>query len=338
MLMIDGRFGEGGGQILRSSLGLSLVTGTTFRIEGIRAGRKKPGLMRQHLTAVRAAAEVGRARVTGDEIGSQQLTFEPAKIGAGDYQFAVGTAGSALLVLQTVLPPLMTAEASSTLLLEGGTHNPFAPPFEFLDRAFLPLICRMGPEVTAALDRPGFYPAGGGQLHVSIEPTTQLKPLDLLERGAIRRRLATAIVANLPRHIAERELRVIGRKLDWSGEELRLEEVSASRGPGNVVTVEVESEHLTEVFTSFGQRGVRAEDVARQAAQQVRRYLDAGVPVGEHLADQLLLPLALAGGGSFRTVAPSQHSRTNAEVVKQFLKVGLSFTPAGEDDWRVEVG
>src|SRR5262245_8861795 len=163
MLIIDGSFGEGGGQILRTALGLSLVTGVPFRIEKIRAGRQKPGLMRQHLTAVNAAAQVGQAEVIGASVGSQELTFTPGKISPGDYTFAVGTAGSATLVLQTVLPALLTAAQPSFLTLEGGTHNPHAPPFDFLARAFLPLIGRMGPSVTATLIRPGFYPAGGGQ-------------------------------------------------------------------------------------------------------------------------------------------------------------------------------
>jgi RNA 3'-terminal phosphate cyclase (ATP) len=161
MLTIDGSQSEGGGQVLRSSLALSLVTGRPFAIENIRAGRKKPGLLRQHLTAVLAAAEVSAAEVEGAALASRRLLFRPGRVRAGDYAFRVGTAGSATLVLQTVLPALLLAEGESTLTLEGGTHNPMAPPVDFLENAYLPLVNRLGPRVKVQLVRPGFYPAGG---------------------------------------------------------------------------------------------------------------------------------------------------------------------------------
>jgi len=337
MLVIDGSLGEGGGQILRTSLALSLVTGVPFRIENIRARRKKPGLMRQHLTAVKAAAEIGHAEVTGAKIGSLELTFAPGEVVPGEYRFSVGTAGSTMLVLQTVLPALLTAAASSSLTLEGGTHNPFAPPFDFVQRTFLPILNRMGPTVTATLERPGFYPAGGGRCRVVVGPAPKLRRLDLLERGAIRRRSAKAVVAGLPRHIAEREIRTIQRLLRWDDDAVRVDELPGEYGPGNVVTIELESEHITEVFTGFGEKGVRAEEVARGVAEEARRYLEANVPVGEHLADQLLIPLALAGGGSFRTLPLSQHSRTNAEVIPMFLHVEIVTTQTGEAQWLVEL-
>src|SRR5262245_13883144 len=216
MITIDGSFGEGGGQILRTALGLALVTGKAFRIVKIRAGRKQPGLLRQHLTAVNAASTIGCAEVTGASIGSTELTFVPQTVLPAHHSFAVGTAGSATLVLQTVLPALLMAGGLSTLTLEGGTHNPFAPPFDFLARCFLPLISRMGPTVTADLERPGFYPAGGGKFQVTITPAGQsLGRLDLIDRGEIRARRARAIVAGLPINIAERELAVIAARLSW---------------------------------------------------------------------------------------------------------------------------
>ena len=175
MLTIDGSRGEGGGQILRTSLGLSLVTGRAFRIVRIRAGRAKPGLRHQHRTAVQAAARVGNAEVEGAEVGSMELTFVPGAVAAGEYEFSVGTAGSAALVLQAVLPALLTASQPSRLKLEGGTHNPFAPPFDFLAKTFLPIVNRMGPRVTAELERPGFYPAGGGEMRLTIEPCARLR-------------------------------------------------------------------------------------------------------------------------------------------------------------------
>jgi RNA 3'-terminal phosphate cyclase (ATP) len=338
VLTIDGSQGEGGGQILRSSLALSLVTGTPFRITRIRAGRKKPGLMRQHLTAVKAAAAVGRARVEGVALGSGELTFVPGVVTPGQYDFAVGTAGSTTLVLQTVLPALITAAGPSELVLDGGTHNPFAPPFDFLAKAFLPILNRMGPRVTARLEKPGFFPAGGGRISATVEPAPSLAPINLAERGAVRRQSAVAIVARLPRHIAERELAVVRRKLDLSAKSLHVEEVREAAGPGNAVTIEIESEHITEVFTAFGQRGVRAEAVADQAVRDARRYLAADVPVGEHLADQLLLPLALAGGGSFRTLEPSLHTQAQIDVIRRFVKIDVSVRQESKRSWMVTVG
>src|SRR5262245_39373106 len=269
MITIDGSFGEGGGQILRTALGLALVTGKPFRIVKIRAGRKQPGLLRQHLTAVNAASRIGSAEVTGASIGSTELSFTPQDLLAGDHSFAVGTAGSATLVLQTVLPALLVARGPSTLRLEGGTHNPFAPPFDFVDRAFLPLINRMGASVTARLERHGFYPAGGGKFSVSISPVRgSLKQLFMNERGDLRARRARAIVANLPLDIAQRELSVIAARLSWKKEWLRAETADNSPGPGNIVMVELESEHVTEIFTGFGQRGLRGEAVAEQAVKE----------------------------------------------------------------------
>ena len=216
---------------------------------------------------------------------------------------------------------MLTAAGPSRLTLEGGTHNPFAPPFDFLARAFLPLVNRMGPRVSATLVRPGFYPAGGGKMEIVIEPCEQLRPLELLNRGEARGRSARALVAGLARNIAERELKVVRERLGWTEEQCAVDLLPETFGPGNVLILEVASEHITEVFSGFGQRGVASERVATKTAQEVRDYLTApGAPaVGEHLADQLLIPLALAGGGAFSTVTPSRHTRTNAEVIARFL-------------------
>jgi RNA 3'-terminal phosphate cyclase (ATP) len=336
MLIIDGSTGEGGGQILRSSLALSLVTGEPVKIHSIRAKRARPGLMRQHLTAVKAAAEVGRAEVTGAAIGSREIVFRPREVEPGSYTFDVGSAGSTTLVLQTVLPALITAGGPSDIGLAGGTHNPMAPPFDFLDKAFLPLLARMGPRVTARLFAPGFYPAGGGRLRVQIEPA-KLARLDLPERGAVAERLAVAAVANLPAAIARRELDAAQAVLGWEASCFRMETLKGSPGPGNVITIAVRCAHVTEVFTGFGEKGVRAEDVAGRAAGEAKAWLDAGVPVGEHLADQLLLPMALAGGGSFRTVALSSHTRTQIELLERVLGTRIEVADAGGGAFAVEV-
>ncbi|HJT33039.1 MAG TPA: RNA 3'-terminal phosphate cyclase [Pirellulales bacterium] len=337
MLTIDGSQGEGGGQILRTSLALAIVTGTPIRIEKIRAKRDKPGLRRQHLTAVLAAAQISDAAVSGDQVGSQQITFQPRRTLPGDYRFDVGSAGSTTLVLQTVLPPLMLAGGRSTLELIGGTHNPFAPPVDFLERAFLPILNRLGPWVTLTLERPGFYPVGGGRLQAKIEPAARLKPVAIVERGAIMRRSCQAVIANLPDHIAERELATVAAALDWPGNCLETRRYEGNFGPGNLVTIDVECEHVTEVFTGFGRRGMRAEVVAGEAAAEAQRWLASGVPVGEHLADQLLLPLALAGGGEFVTLPPSSHFTTNCEVLRRFLDVSIVAQPEPDGSWRMTV-
>lgn len=338
MLSIDGSFGEGGGQIIRTSLALSLITGKAFRAFNVRARREKPGLQRQHLTAVTAAAAIGGAKVEGAHAGSKEFTFAPGEVRPGEYRFSVGTAGSTMLVLQAVLPPLMTASAPSLLLFEGGTHNPHAPPFEFIQKTFLPLVERMGPNVSVELRRYGFYPPGGGRFNVYVEPARELKRLDLVERGAILSERARALVVNLPAHIAERELAVASEQLGWMPDQLDLETSDNALSPGNVFNISIESENLTEVFTGVGERGVPAERIASRVVREARNYLSAGAPVGEHLADQLLIPMALARGGSFVTVTPTLHTTTNIEVIKKFLPVEITATQLTEEVWKIEVG
>lgn len=323
MIQIDGSFGEGGGQILRTSLALSMVTGAPVRIEKIRAGRSKPGLMRQHLTAVQAAAKICGARVSGDAIGSTHVTFAPGEIVGGDYTFGIGTAGSTTLVLQTILLPLLCADRPSRITLDGGTHNPFAPPFDFLAQAYLPLVNRMGPNVRTTLERPGFYPAGGGRLVVEIEPTASLKGFELLERGELKRRHGSAAIANLPSSIGEREIDVIARRMGWAPGELAIDVVNDSRGPGNIVTLALQYEYVTEVFTGFGEVKRSAEAVATHAVQACQRYLKQTAPVGEYLTDQLMLPMALAGRGAFASTGLSRHSETHIELIRRFLDVRI---------------
>jgi RNA 3'-terminal phosphate cyclase (ATP) len=337
MITIDGSFGEGGGQIIRSSLALSLITGKPFRIYNVRAGREKPGLKPQHLTAVSAAAEIGSARADGAGVGSREFTFVPGAVMPGEYHFAIGTAGATMLVLQTILPPLMIARAPSVITLEGGTHNKHAPPFDFLQKAFLPLVNRTGPHVSIELERYGFYPPGGGRINVYIEPRSEPRRLEIEERGEIQDRCARALVVKLPASIAERELTVIREHLDWTDEELRVEISTNALSPGNVVMIEIRSQHLTEVITSVGERGVRAETVAEQAAIEATGYLATGAPVGEHLADQLLIPLALAGGGSYITGPPSLHTTTNIEIIQKFLDVEIKSAPVRDGVWRIEI-
>jgi RNA 3'-terminal phosphate cyclase (ATP) len=330
MIEIDGAEGEGGGQILRSALSLAICTQQAFRIVNIRANRERPGLRRQHLTAVQAAARICDASLDGAALESRALTFRPGTLRAGDYAFDIGTAGSSTLVLQTVLLPLLTTSGESRVRIVGGTHNPGAPPFDFLARAFLPQLARLGSRVELELARPGFYPRGGGEIRARIAPA-RIGVLDLMERGAARCFQVEAYVAALPANIAERELAFVGKQLGWPRERLHLRMLANDVGPGNALTVTLEYENVTEVKTAHGGRGVRAEDVARAAAEEAADYLASDAPVGEHLADQLLLPMSLGGGGRFRAVRSSAHLRSNALVIERFTgrKVGIEAVESG---------
>jgi RNA 3'-terminal phosphate cyclase (ATP) len=337
MIRIDGSSGEGGGQILRSSLSLSLATGRAFRIEDVRAKRERPGLLRQHLTAVLAAAEIGGAEVEGASLGSRTLSFIPGTVRPGEHRFVIGTAGSGTLVFQTILPALMTASAPSHITIEGGTHNLQAPPFDFLARCFLPVINRLGPKISVSLERYGFYPAGGGCFTAIIEPCDHLVPVDLAERGEITQRSVVAIVANLPRRIAQREIDTIANMLNWGTERMEIVETKNSVGPGNIALIELAtSTGVTELFCGFGRLGASAESVAAEAVKEARAYMVSEAAVGEHLADQLLLPFALAGGGVFTAEKLNRHARTNMDVISTFLPVSFATCQEGRST-RIEV-
>ena len=335
-IVLDGSIGEGGGQILRSALSLSMCTGTPFRIERIRAKRKKPGLLRQHLTAVNAAAEICGAKTEGAHIGSTTLAFTPGRIKAGDYQFAIGSAGSCTLVFQTVLPALLMADAPSRLRLQGGTHNPMAPPFHFLERAFVPLLRAMGADIKLEIKRFGFYPAGGGDFTADIQPA-RLVPLHLPQRGERKHSYAESFVAGVPGHVALRELEAVGKAMGWAGEQLKVQGLPSEQGPGNALMITLEHEFVTEVFTAFGEKSVAAEQVAKRVVAEARDYLPSTAAVGEHLADQLLLPMALTGEGSFTCSTTSLHTTTNAEVIQQFLPVAIDITKVDAKCHEVKV-
>jgi RNA 3'-terminal phosphate cyclase (ATP) len=334
MIHLDGSAGEGGGQILRSSLSLSLVTGQPFRIDNIRAKRERSGLLRQHLTAVLAAVEVGGAEAHGASLGSKELSFHPGKILPGTHRFKVGTAGSATLVFQTILPALMTASGPSHITIEGGTHNQHAPPFDYLQKSFLPVVNRMGPRVEVHLERYGFYPAGGGCFSATIDPCEKLSQIELMDRGDIHGRSIAAIVANLPRKIAKREIDTAIRLLNWEESCAEIIETQNSTGPGNIVQISLASSAITEMFSGFGRLAASAEFVASEAVRSARKYLASRAAASEHLADQLLLPFALAGGGVFSAEHLNSHSRTNMQVISSFLPVEFVTT---DEEGRVRV-
>ncbi|MDH4743922.1 RNA 3'-terminal phosphate cyclase [Sphingomonas sp. CBMAI 2297] len=318
MIIIDGSEGEGGGQIVRNSCALSLVTGQPFRIINTRGKREKPGLMRQHVTAIEAACAIGGATCEGVAVGASDFSFTPGRVAPGEYHFAVGTAGSTGLVLQTVLMPLLLAGGPSRLVLEGGTHNMLAPPFDFVAKAFAPVVRRMGAGIEMRLVRHGFYPRGGGRIEVDLIPRA-LAPIHCLDRGALLSVTGTALFAALPHGIAEREL-ATARKLlpDWPERSFAVRELPDAQGPGNALLLEAVFEHATEIVTGFGRLGVSAEALAKTAAHRMAGFLESRAFAGPYLADQLLLPFAIAEGGSFTTVKPSQHARTAADVIARF--------------------
>lgn len=319
-IQLDG--GSGGGQMLRTALSLAMITGQPFRMTNIRRKRPRPGLMRQHLTCVKAACEISGGTADGADIGSTELVFRAGKVRGGSYHFAIGTAGSTTLLLQTLLPALWQGDAASTLKLEGGTHNPMAPPFEFIDRIFLPVLARMGGKATVACQSVGFAPAGGGCLTANIHPSPQLQPLELLQRGE----LDESRIRVLTRHIP---LPVAGRMLDAALEafpckDAVVESCEPGPGAGIVCLVEADFGGIREMTSGFGEYGVPAEKVAYRATKTMSDYIGCRAPVGRHLADQLLLPLALAGSGRIATMAPDAHVPTNISVIEKFLPVKFS--------------
>ena len=338
MIIIDGSEGEGGGQMVRNSCALSLVTGEPFRITNIRAKRSKPGLMRQHVTAVEAAAAISGSECSGLTVGSSDLTFRPGKAQAGEYHFAVGTAGSTGLVLQTVLMPLLLADGPSRLVLEGGTHNMLAPPFDFIKRCFLPIINRMGPHVSARLVRHGFYPRGGGRIEVEIEPAP-LTPITCIERGALQSVSAQAAYCGLPGEIPLRMLDRARKDLpDWDDDSFAMRRLPEDQGPGVILMLEARYDHTTEIVSGFGQLGVPAERLGKTAAARMRGFLECEAFAGPYLADQLVLPFLLAGSGAFTTVKPSQHLLTAIEIAHRFTGKSIKLAQQEDASHRVMVG
>jgi len=327
MIELDGSLG--GGQVLRTALTLSMITERAFRMRRVRATRRLPGLQRQHLTAVLAAMEICGATAEGAELGSETLAFRPGSIGAGEYRFDIGSAGSATLVLQTLLPALLQASAPCRIRVCGGTHNPLAPPFEFIERSWLPLLRRMGAQADVQLLHHGFMPAGGGELEFTTQPS-RLSPLKLPTRGELIGRRATVLLGQLPRRIANRELEQARKRLKLVEEDLLCLELSNTSGPGNVLLLEFACEQLTEIISAVGHPRVRAEAVADIAIEQARIWLGSSAAVTKYLADQLLVPIALAGRGSFTTTHLSTHMESSFSIIESFLPVRFTVHVLGD--------
>ncbi len=298
-VMIDGSRGEGGGQMLRTSLSLSAAYGKPFEMLNIRANRDKPGLKRQHLTCVRAVAQICGAQVEGDEVGSMRLSFKPGAIKGGTYQFDIGTAGSVTLVAQTVIPVLLRAEEPSTVTITGGTHVPFAPIWDFFSETYLPELRRMGARVEAELEQCGFYPAAGGVVKLRIWPYDAAKRptrYELTDLGAYLGGSVEGVVSHIPRSIAEAEVGIVGNQLRDLALERVVREVDAL-GPGNYCCARLRYERATVVISAIGTYGKSRKSVANEVAHQIRDFVKSGKACEKHLADQLLVPLHLFIGG-----------------------------------------
>lgn len=319
-IAIDGSQGEGGGQILRSALTLSLLTGRPVHLFNIRARRSKPGLRPQHLAAVRAARRISNARVEGDEIGSRELRFRPGAVQPGRYHFDIGTAGSTSLVLQTVFLPLTRAGKRSQVTIIGGTHVPKSPCFHFLAWNWLTVLHTLGFDAIIEMDRAGFFPRGGGQIRATISPSKHIAPLVWLSRGRLLQVRGLSAAANLPEHVARRQRQ---RAVARLGARYPLNDIRKAAlpamGKGSVMLLLAECEHGRGCHFALGAPGKPAEVVADEAAEAMTEFLESDGCVDRFLADQLLLPLALAEGESrFRTERVTRHLLTNAAVLNAF--------------------
>jgi RNA 3'-terminal phosphate cyclase (ATP) len=332
LVVVDGSHGEGGGQVLRTALSLSAVLGEPVTIERIRAGRSKPGLQRQHLACVRAVAELTAGQVEGAEIGSQCVMLCPGRAAGGEYVFDVGAgAGSAMLVLQTVLPALTLAQTPSRVTLRGGTHNPWAPPFDYIQRVFLPAADRFGVRARIRLNRAGWYPKGGGEVVADVEPCSGLRGADWSERGALHRIEFLSVRSGLPSHVTARQCSTARERLADLGVAIETCETELpSIGPGTMSLAVVRSENAIAGFSALGERGKPSERVALEACEAVLGYVRSGTALDAHLADQVVLYAALAAGETtVTTERVTLHLLTNLWVLERFL--GPRFEVSGEE-------
>ena len=321
-VVIDGSLGEGGGQILRTSLSLSIITGKPFEIINIRAGRENPGLRPQHLASAHSAARISSACLEGAELGSLRLKFIPKEVEPGEYRFDVSTAGATSLVLQTIFFPLaLNGKSGSIANIRGGTHVPLSPPFEFLEEEWIPFMRRIGFQAEVKLKRAGFYPKGGGEIISSIEPIKVILPLVIKERGNLIKVIGISAVGDLSKGVAERRKERLIQILDEYNICNQVESRDLpSFGRGAVVFLKAVFKNTTVCYSALGERGKRMEEVSEEASQKLFNFLKSDATVGENMGDQLLLPLALAHGNSFFKVSRiTEHIKTNTEIIKKFL-------------------
>lgn len=321
MIIIDGSHGEGGGQILRSSLALSMITGQAIDVRNIRAGRPKPGLCPQHLTCVKAAASVCGAQLEGSEPSSQHLIFVPGKVRSGHYNLAIGTAGSVMLVFQTIFLPLALSEGTSEVIFEGGTHVPWSPCFHYIDSVFRPAVSAMGLSFEMELVKWGYYPKGGGIVKIKILP---LKTLSTFRPACQREEKvcvkAISATSRLPEHVRKRQSAQTRSVLEGREVKVEIEEIEGSATcPGSLLFCWISSQGRYGGFTGLGAKGKPAEKVADEAVSGLLDFLDSGAACDKYLSDQMLLPAVLADGESHWSInSISKHLLTNVWVTECF--------------------
>ena len=330
MIEIDGSYGEGGGQIVRTALSLSCLLKKPFRIFNIRKGRKKPGLMPQHLTCVRAAQLISGAEVKGDQTGSIELLFSPCDVKGGYLSFDIGTAGSTSLVLQTLIPALAFSQQKTMLTLKGGTHVPLSPSFHYLNGVFVHFLEQIGIRVQLSIESYGFYPRGGGIVRADIFPAKNIKSLQVMERGDVLRLQGYSAVGNLPLSIADRQKNALVRKINEEINDINISPLIEllgvpSVGQGTFVYIESKSEHSISGFTALGARGKKAEVVGEEAAEEFIKYYTTGAALDHHMADQIVLYLSMCNEESaFTASAVTNHLLTNLWVIGFFHKIKYS--------------
>lgn len=328
MISIDGRYGEGGGQIIRTSVALSAITQQPTEIFNIRAGRAKPGLHAQHLTAVKAAATLCNAELKGAEIGSLYLHFTPQAMSAeSNFHFQVGTAGATGLVTQTaLLPMLWLPSRPANLTVEGGTHVPMAPIAEYIEFVYLSMLRRMGMEVQFSYDKSGFFPKGGGKIQATVGTSGLFEPLQLTERGKLQQITVITITTQLAEHVAERCEQALLKDLKGYGVPLKFEwRDKKGVAPGAAVILIAETENVKVGFSVLGERGKPIERVAQEAYRDFVKWFQSRAVVEEHLADQLALPCAFVAAESvWTTPTVTEHLRTVLHIIQQFLPITYS--------------
>jgi RNA 3'-phosphate cyclase len=341
MIEIDGSYGEGGGQILRTSLSCSAILKKPFIIHHIRSGRKNPGLQPQHLKAVESLAHITEAWTEGTKIGSESITFIPQKILPGRYRFEIGTAGSVTLLLQALLPPLCLTQGSSQLILVGGTHVPWSPPFHYFNEILIPTLETMGISIKATIERWGWYPKGGGVLHLEVMPATELRPISLVKRGLLKKIRGISAISNIPKHVAERQRDYALRRIE---EELKMDaEIEVhynvpGNGPGSFFFLVAESEKAIAGFSSLGKKGKRAEEVAKESVDSLKDYINSDGCIDPHLADQLIPFMALSKGNScITTTKITEHLLTNLWVIQHFFDLKISKSGEKGKGGKIEI-
>lgn len=320
-LEIDGSEGEGGGQILRSSLALSLLTSRPFRLINIRAKRRKPGLAAQHLASIKAASAICNGLYKGAVIGSSVLYFEPNGVASGDYAFSIGTAGATSLVLHTVCLPLaLKGTSQSRVTITGGTHVAHSPSYHFLESTWLGYIKKMGLNVELAMKQPGFYPRGGGEISAVIHPATSIRSLMLTARPTLTTAGGFSAVAGLPEGIANRQARRVSFRLSQAGLDCHICQECWNNGPASNASIIFRQAAVPTLFSALGERGKPAERVADEVADEAIAFRDSGAAVDPYSADQIVLPLVFAEAPSeFRVSRVSLHLTTNIATIRKFV-------------------